>query len=71
MIDINTKLLTIKEVLEMSKVSRYTVYRDIKSGKLPAIYLGRSVRIRENDAIQYAREKSRSARVSFYKKEDE
>lgn len=71
MIDFGTKLLTIKEVLERSKVSRYTLYRDIRSGKLPAIYLGRNVRIKEVDAATYADEKSNSKRVAYYRKKDE
>ena len=71
MIDMDTKLLTIKEVLEISKVSRYTLYRDIKSGKVPAVYVGKNVRIKESDAIAYASEKGNSKRVAYYKEKDE
>lgn len=70
-IDIGGKLLTIKEVLEISKVSRFTLHRDIKSGKLDAIYIGRNVRIKESDAIAYAKEKANSKSVAYYRSEDE
>lgn len=67
MLDIEAKLLTINEVLELSKVSRYTLYRDIKSGKIPAIYIGRNVRIKESDAIKYAEAKGNSKSVLNYR----
>lgn len=68
---LDDKMLTIKEVLEISKVSRYTLYRDIKSGKIPAVYLGRNARIKESDAIKYAESKGRSKHVAYYKDKDE
>ncbi len=71
MIDKNDPLLTIKEVLEMAKVSRYTLYRDIKSGKIPAMYLGKNVRIKESDAVAYAEAKGQSKRVAYYKNKEE
>lgn len=71
MMDSDKKLLTIKEVLEMASVSRHTLYRDIKSGKIPAIYLGKNVRIKEDDAVEYAKKKSNSKSVQFYKKKDD
>lgn len=64
------KLLTIKEVLGISKVSRYTLYRDIKSGYVPAVYLGRNVRIRESDAIKYANAKGQSTLVQYYRNKE-
>lgn len=67
----DSKLLTIKEVLDISQVSRFTLYRDIKSGKLPAIYIGRNVRIKESDAHTYAEVKGNSKNVAYYKKKDE
>lgn len=71
MIDKNDKLLTIKEVLEMSKVSRYTLYRDIKSGYVATINFGRNVRIKESDAIRYAKVKGQSKLVAHYRNKDE
>ena len=70
MINLDEKLLTIKEVMELSQVSRYTLYRDIKSGKIPAVFFGRNVRIKESDAHAYASEKENSARVAYYKNKD-
>lgn len=70
MLDKNSKYLTIKEVIDLSKVSRYTLYRDIKSGKIPAVYLGKNVRIKEGDALDYAAEKGQSKRVAYYKKKE-
>lgn len=70
MIDTNDKLLTIKEVLGISQVSRYTLYRDIKSGKIPALYLGKNVRIKESDAITYAEAKGQSKNVAYYKNKE-
>ena len=67
MMDLGTKLLTIKEVLEISKVSRYTLYRDIKSGNIPAIYFGTNVRVKESDAMAYAEKKNGSKRVAYYR----
>ena len=71
MMDSKEKLLTIKEVLELASVSRHTLYRDIKSGKIPAIYLGKNVRIKEKDAVEYAKKKANSKSVQFYKKKDD
>lgn len=43
------KLLTINEITEILKVSKLTIYRYIKAGKLPAIKIGRDYRIKQND----------------------
>jgi excisionase family DNA binding protein len=67
MIDTGDRLLTINEVLALAGISRYTLYRDIKAGKLPALYVGRNVRIWERDAKTYAAEKGNSKSVSHYK----
>ena len=70
MLDMNEKLLTVKEVLEMAKVSRYTLYRDIRAEKVPAVYLGKNIRIKESDAIAYAKMKGQSKWVAYYKKKE-
>ena len=67
MIDLTSKLLTIKEVIEMAHVSRHTLYRDIEAGTLPAIYLGRAVRIKESDAKAYIELKEANGRAPYYK----
>lgn len=61
------ELLTVKEVLEMSGVSRYTLYRDINSKKIPVIYFGRNVRFKIQDAENYAKEKKGSRWVNLWK----
>jgi excisionase family DNA binding protein len=43
------KLLTINEIMEILKVSKLTIYRYIKAGKLPAYKVGRDYRIKEED----------------------
>ena len=43
------KLLTINEITEILKVSKLTVYRYIKAGKLPAYKVGRDYRIKQQE----------------------
>lgn len=64
-------LLTVNEVLEMAGVSRYTLYRDSRSGKIQPIYFGKSVRYQEEDVKRYAEEKKQSIRVNYYKQKKE
>lgn len=61
------KLLTVKEVLKMSGVSRNTLSRDIKSGKIKAIHFGRNVRFKEDDAHAYTEEKKNSHWAHLHK----
>lgn len=42
-----TRFLTVTEVAEMIRVSRMTVYRWVQNGDLPAVRVGRSVRVPE------------------------
>jgi len=49
------KFLTIAEVAAMMRVSKMTVYRLVHSGELPAVRVGRSFRVREEDANEYIR----------------
>ena len=44
------KLLTVKELAQEYRVSEITVYRAIKAGKLPVLRVGRSIRIRRDEA---------------------
>jgi excisionase family DNA binding protein len=46
-------LLTPREVAEVMRVSTMTVYRLIKSGDLPAIRVGKHLRIRGNDVVKF------------------
>ena len=48
-----TVLLTPSEVAQLTKVSRETVYREIDRGELPAIHVGRQLRIDPTDLSRY------------------
>lgn len=43
------KFLTIKQISNSLKISKMTVYRYIKNGKLLAYKTGRDFRVKEND----------------------
>ncbi|HLN18366.1 MAG TPA: helix-turn-helix domain-containing protein [Acidimicrobiales bacterium] len=47
------RFLTVGEVATALRVSNMTVYRLINSGDLPAVRIGRSFRLREEDLDQY------------------
>lgn len=51
-------LLVVREVAELMRVSRMTVYRLIRSGDLPAIRVGRNLRIRQGDVAAYLEARS-------------
>jgi excisionase family DNA binding protein len=48
-----TQFLTVSEVAGALRVSNMTVYRLVQSGQLPAVRVGRSYRIREEDLDRY------------------
>lgn len=50
-------LLTPREVAEVMRVSTMTVYRLIKAGELPAIRVGKHLRIRSNDVVKFLDER--------------
>ncbi len=47
------RFLTVAEVADALRVSNMTVYRLINSGALPAIRVGKSYRLREEDVDKY------------------
>ncbi len=47
------KFLTIAEVASVMRVSKMTVYRLVHSGELPAVRVGRSFRVSEDDVDDY------------------
>ncbi len=49
----NAPLLTVAEVADLFRVSSMTVYRLIRNGELPAVRVGRSYRVREDDLQAY------------------
>jgi excisionase family DNA binding protein len=50
-----SKFLTIAEVAAMMRVSKMTVYRLVHGGDLPALRVGRSFRVLEEDVNDYLR----------------
>jgi len=48
-----SRLLRVREVAELMRVSNMTVYRLIRSGELLATRVGRSYRIWEDDVTAY------------------
>ena len=49
------KFLTIAEVASLMRVSKMTVYRLVHGGELPAVRVGRSFRVLEEDVNEYLR----------------
>ncbi len=49
------KFLTVAEVAAMMRVSKMTVYRLVHNGELPAVRVGRSFRVTEDDVNEYIR----------------
>lgn len=47
------RFLTVAEVASMLRVSNMTVYRLINAGDLPAVRVGKSYRLREDDVDKY------------------
>lgn len=47
------RFLTASEAAERMRVSKMTVYRLIRSGKLPAVQIGKAYRVREDDLEGY------------------
>jgi len=53
----NFRFLTVGEVAAILRVSNMTVYRLINAGELPAVRVGRSFRLREEDLDRYVAER--------------
>ena len=51
----DVKFLTVAEVAAMMRVSKMTVYRLVHGGDLPAVRVGRSFRVTEDDVNEYLR----------------
>jgi excisionase family DNA binding protein len=50
------RFFTVAEVAHVLRVSNMTVYRLISSGQLPAVRIGKSYRLREEDVNRYLSE---------------
>jgi excisionase family DNA binding protein len=51
--ELSARLLTVSEVAQTLRVSNMTVYRLVSAGELPALRVGRSVRLRAEDVESY------------------
>ena len=49
------RLLTVAEVAAIMRLSKMTVYRMVNSGALPALKVGRSIRVPEHVVDEYLR----------------
>ncbi len=49
------EFMTVAEVAARMRVSKMTVYRLLHGGELPAVRVGRSFRVREEDVDEYLR----------------
>ena len=49
------RFLTVAEVASIMRVSKMTVYRMVHAGDLPAVRVGRSFRVPENEVNAYLR----------------
>ena len=52
----DVRFLTVAEVAATMRVSKMTVYRLVHNGELPAIRVGRSFRVAEEDVHTYLQE---------------
>jgi excisionase family DNA binding protein len=57
----DVRFLTVAEVATMMRVSKMTVYRLVHSGELPALRVGRSFRVNEDEVQEYLRKSFYSA----------
>ena len=48
-----SRFLTVQEVADLMRVSTMTVYRLVKAGTLPAIRVGKHLRVRRTDLRAY------------------
>jgi excisionase family DNA binding protein len=56
------QLLSVKEVSELLGLGRSWIYQQIKSGEVPSVHLGGSVKVKREDLEQYIEKHRRSQR---------
>jgi excisionase family DNA binding protein len=61
-------IMTIPEVAEYLKLSKSKVYDLAKRGQLPTIKIGKNVRVRESDLIQWIEKQTQISDVWFFPK---
>lgn len=52
----DARFLTVAEVASIMRVSKMTVYRMVHAGELPAVRVGRSFRVPEDEVQKYLRD---------------
>jgi excisionase family DNA binding protein len=55
--NVQARYMTVGEVAAVLRVSTMTVYRLINAGQLPAVRIGRSFRVREEELDHYLAER--------------
>ncbi len=58
------RFMTVAEVATLMRVSTMTVYRLIKAGDIPAVRVGKSYRLREDDVDQFLSEPIHPGRLT-------
>ena len=56
------QLLSVQEVSELLGIGRSWVYQQIRSGEMPSVHLGGSVKVKREDLEQYIEKHRRSQR---------
>jgi excisionase family DNA binding protein len=54
------RLLTVEHISKALSIPRQQIYKMVRSGRLPHLKLGRSVRFSERELLELLRERSRS-----------
>ncbi|MET1088932.1 MAG: helix-turn-helix domain-containing protein [Arthrobacter sp.] len=49
----STRFLTVAEVAQLTRLSKATVYRLVRAGRIPAVRFGRSYRVTEAAVHEY------------------
>lgn len=59
-----TEVMTVSEVADYLRINPQTVYRKAKTGELPALRIGRSIRFRKAELDEWLKSLSHSAHQS-------
>lgn len=60
------QLYTIPEVARYLKMSKSKVYDLAKQGKIPAIHIGKNVRVRESDLMKWMEKQAQISDIWFF-----
>ena len=59
------RIMTVPEVAEYLKLAKSTVYYMVQRNQIPYLKIGKSVRIRESDLIEWIEEKMIQPKLEF------